>query len=65
MRKFDVFAICTILVILMMTVINYAQDSYKTIFFTKDVSAVIDLDETNKFNISQSLKENFEDAVIN
>lgn len=64
MKKLSVFADCTIMVFLMITSISYAQDSSKIVILSKDVGAVIDLDERNNFGFFQPFKENFIDAVI-
>ena len=43
---------------------NYAQDSSKIVILSKNVGAVIDLDERNNYGFFQPFKENFIDAVI-
>jgi len=64
MKKLSFFANITIIFFLIVTAVNYAQDSSKIVILSDQVGPVIDLDERNNYGFFQPFKEDFLHAVI-
>ena len=64
MKKISFLASCVIIAFLIMSSVNFAQDSSKIVILSDQVGPVIDLDERNNYGFFQPFKEDFLHAVI-
>jgi opacity protein-like surface antigen len=64
MKKLSFLESCAIIIFLIISSVNYAQDSSKIVILSDEVGAVIDLNERNNYGFFTPFKENFIHAFI-